>query len=227
MCRRGLAVNRRTKELLIANRLVRDEECEAVYVLDKPYKGAEILDRKYGKAEPLLSPTQRDRLRAREQEGLAEFLAHPKPVRTVSLPRALGLLRARKRSAPKDFARPARLSAALKRSLPHAWQQVLRIANGGRIRDCEIASGFSCTIRAVDQLAEQQRQEVRYYRDIGAEIPDRWQLVMQTELGDSVWLDAKPRDTDARVVLISHETGTEERAWSSVAGFLEELLGSN
>jgi hypothetical protein len=31
-------------------------------------------------------------------------------------------------------------------------------------------------------------------------------------------------DGDCRVVLISHETGKEEREWSSVADFLEELL---
>ena len=51
-------------------------------------------------------------------------------------------------------------------------------------------------------------------------------FIMHTEIGDSIWLDTakqKPND-DCRVVLMSHETGEEERDWPTVAEFLEELL---
>jgi hypothetical protein len=49
---------------------------------------------------------------------------------------------------------------------------------------------------------------------------------MQTELGDSIWLDTRRQkpDGDCRVLLMSHETGEEERDWLSIADFLEELL---
>ena len=49
---------------------------------------------------------------------------------------------------------------------------------------------------------------------------------METEIGDSVWLDtAQTRpDGDCRVVLMSHETGQAEGEWPSVAEFLEDLL---
>jgi hypothetical protein len=51
-------------------------------------------------------------------------------------------------------------------------------------------------------------------------------LVISTEIGDSNWLDtARPRPGgDGRVVLMSHETGEEQREWPSIAEFLEELL---
>jgi hypothetical protein len=57
-------------------------------------------------------------------------------------------------------------------------------------------------------------------------MPDSLVVVMRTEIGDSVWLDtcATKPDGDCRVVLMSHETGEEEREWSSVADFLEDLL---
>ncbi len=51
---------------------------------------------------------------------------------------------------------------------------------------------------------------------------------MATEIGDSIWLDparAKPGG-DCRVVLMSHETGGEQREWSSIAEFLAELLAA-
>jgi hypothetical protein len=49
---------------------------------------------------------------------------------------------------------------------------------------------------------------------------------MTTEFGDSVWLDTNRRSGkgDCRVILLSHENGEEERAWPSVAEFLEVLL---
>jgi hypothetical protein len=49
---------------------------------------------------------------------------------------------------------------------------------------------------------------------------------MATEIGDSIWLDpARPKPGgDCRVAMMSHETGGEEREWSNIAEFLEELL---
>jgi hypothetical protein len=231
---RGLAFNRKTKQLLIANRLVTEEECVAVTVLERPYKGAEVLDRKYGQPEPLFTRDQLAQLRAQEKEARAEFLHNPKPARVPNLSRALALLRVRKRDEPKHFARPATAKAiaaaakALRREIPEAWQKVLRVSNGARIEECEIASGFSCMIVAVEELVKWRQQEADYYRQIGAAIPETSLLAMHTEIGDSIWLDTAPPKLggDSRVVLMSHETGEAEREWGSVSDFLEELLTS-
>jgi hypothetical protein len=52
---------------------------------------------------------------------------------------------------------------------------------------------------------------------------------VETETGDSVWLDTSRRRSngDTGVLLLSHETGGTDREWSSVAEFLEELLTSS
>ena len=52
--------------------------------------------------------------------------------------------------------------------------------------------------------------------------------VTTTEFGDSIWLDTSRTGGtgDCRVVLMSHETGEEQREWSSVEEFLEEMLTS-
>src|SRR5262249_25636857 len=120
----------------------------------------------------------------------------------------------------------AEAGRALGAALPAAWEKVLRICNGGRVEHSPLASDLACLIIPGDKLAQAQQTEADYYREVGADLPDSFVVVMQTEIGDSVWLDTsgmKP-EGDCRVVLMSHETGDEEREWSSVADFLEELL---
>jgi hypothetical protein len=65
-----------------------------------------------------------------------------------------------------------------------------------------------------------------FYREISAPLPRGLVLIVQTETGDSIWLDTKRKrpDGDCRVFLLSHETGESEREWPSAAEFLEELL---
>src|SRR5262249_17507312 len=112
--------------------------------------------------------------------------------------------------------------------MPDAWQKVLRVSNGGKITKSPLACEQSCQIVPVEKLAKSQREEVEYYRDINAPLPKGWFLVVQTETGDSIWLDTQRKKTDGecRVVLVSHETGETEREWPSVAAFVEELLTS-
>jgi hypothetical protein len=228
----GLAINRRTKDILIGNRLVTEAECRGVVVLDKTYQGAEILDRKDRTLVPCLSREKLDVWRARAEEAWAEFLRNPKPVRAPSLARALALLRARKRRQPNDFAPPAKAKDfqkacdSLGRPIPEAWQLVLRVCNGGKIEQCEMACGEACTITPLAKLADERRREADYYREFGAQLHNRFLPVMRTEIGDSIWLDAAlPQpEGDCRVLLMSHETQDEDREWPSVAEFLGELL---
>jgi hypothetical protein len=229
----GLAINRRTKKLLVADRLISEEECIGVMVLDEPYPGAEVLDRLYGKPQPLLSEQEWARLRVEEARAWAEFVRNPKPVRAPSLSRALALLRARKRSAPDDFLRPVQPKAiqeaarALGLEIPVAWQKVLRISNGGRIKNCEIADGCACEIMPAEQLLEWYHVQGDYIRKtFDPDFSRSMVPVILTEVGDYVSLDTSKQiaDGDCRVFLISHETGEAEREWGSVADFLEEVL---
>jgi hypothetical protein len=231
-CHRGLAMNRKARDLLKANRLVSDKECKPVLIVDRPPKEVENLDKRYGPAEPLFSSEKLARLRELEAKAWGEHIAHPKPPRAPDLKRSLTLVRARKRQTPKDFAKPASAKAIeevaknLGRQIPDAWQQVLRITNGGRFDKSPLAEGHACIIMPVKDLPQWQRSESKYYRGGGAELPDSMKFVMTTELGDSIWLDTaqlKPGG-DCRVVMMSHETFDEERDWSTVAEFLEELL---
>jgi hypothetical protein len=229
---RGLAFNRKARDILSANGVVRDAQCEPVMIMNQPPKGVENLDKKYGPAEPAFTPEQTAKLRELEAKARAEHLAHPKPPRAPDLKRSLSLLRARKRQTPKDFAKPASAKAieetakAFSRKIPAAWQQLLLISNGGRIDKSPLAAGCACIIMPLKDLAQWQRSESKYYRGRGAELPDSMLFIIHTEIGDSIWLDtSKPKpDGDCRVVLMSHETGDEERDWPTIAEFLEELL---
>jgi hypothetical protein len=52
--------------------------------------------------------------------------------------------------------------------------------------------------------------------------------VVHSELGDFICLDPSSAKSkgDARVLLVSHETGETEREWSTIAEFVEELVAS-
>jgi hypothetical protein len=228
---RGMAMNREARDLLKAQGLVAEEHCKPVLIVERPPKGVENLDRRYGPAEPAFSPEQFARVRELEAEASAEHLAHPKPPRAPDLARSLALLRLAQRRAPASFAKPAAQKAIdeaarpLGVAIPAAWQKVLRITDGGRLERCPLADGHACLITPIHKLAKECRAAMAYYRDIGAEMPDSMIAVMTTEFGDSVWLDTsrQNRHGDCRVVLMSHETG-EAREWPSVAEFLEEVL---
>jgi len=229
---RGLAMNRKARDLLRTNGVVRDDQCEPVLIVNRVPKGIENLDRRFGQAEPAFTPEQMAKLRELEAKAWAEYIANPKPPRAPDLKRSLSLLRARKKQTPKDFEKPASAKAieeaaqALGREIPAAWQQVLRICNGGRIDKSPLACGNACIIMPLKDLPQWQRCESKYYRGGGAELPDSMVFIMTTELGDSIWLDTakETANGDCRVVLMSHETWAEERDWPSVAEFLEELL---
>jgi len=229
---RGLAMNRKAMDLMKMNGIITDEQYEPVLILEEPPEGVENLDEKYGPAEPAFTPEQMAKLRELEAKAWAEHVAHPKPPRAPDLKRSLSLLRARKKQTPEDFATPASAKAidetgkTLGRKLPAAWQQVLRVCNGGRIDKSPLAAGCACIIMPLKDLPQWQRSESKYYRGRGAELSDWMLFIIHTEIGDSIWLDtakAKP-DGDCRVVLMSHETGEEERDWPTVAEFLEEFL---
>src|SRR5439155_8829159 len=122
-------------------------------------------------------------------------LANPKPPRVPDLGRSLALLRSHKRAAPKQFAKPASPKAiaeaarALGVPIPDAWKKVLRVSNGGRIAHSALADGEACLFIPVEKLAKSRHSEGGYYRDIRADLPESLLVVMETEIGDSVWLD--------------------------------------
>ena len=229
---RGLAMNRKARDVLKTNRLVADENCIPVLIVDRPPKGVENLDRRYGPVEPTFSAEQLKRIREIEAATWANHQAAPKPRRAPDLARSLSLLRSTKRRAKNSFARPAtpkgiaEAERALGIKIPAAWQKVLRVSNGGRIANSPLASEQACLIVPVEKLTKCQREESDFYREISAPLPRGFVLIVQTETGDSIWLDTKRKrpDGDCRVLLVSHETGQADREWPCAAAFLEELL---
>jgi len=229
---RGLAMNRKARDVLVANHIIKENEYEAVMILDRLPKGVDDLDRRYGTPAPAFTPEQMAKLREWEAAAWAKHVANPKPRRAPDLTRSLSLLRSYKRRQAKSFFKPAAqksiddASTALGRAIPMAWQKVLRISNGGRIDNCCLAEEHSCFFTKVEQLTKSNRESVAYYRQMGRELPATYIEIMTTEFGDSVWLDTKrqTKDGDCRVALLSHETTEEDREWSSIAEFLEELL---
>src|SRR5205823_2634571 len=90
-----------------ANRLVTDENCIPVLIVDRPPKGVENLDRRYGPVEATFSTEQLQRIREIEAAAWVTHRANPKPRRAPDLARSLSLLRSAKRRATKSFPRPA------------------------------------------------------------------------------------------------------------------------
>jgi hypothetical protein len=231
---RGLAINRKARELLRADGLLKDEDCTPALIVNEPPERSEDLDRRYGPPAPAYSSEQWAQMRKLEAQVWAEHVAHPKPPPAPNLARSLAMLRSRKRSAPEEFAKPASPKALaevakdLSAAIPTVWQKVLQISNGGRIDKSPLADRQGCNILSTDKLTRSRRGEVAYFQNLGTEIADTMLLAMQTEIGDSVWLDTSlPAPTgDCRVILMSHETGEQEREWPSITEFLEELLTS-
>jgi hypothetical protein len=225
-------MNRKARDVLKANGVVTDDQCQPVLIMARPPQGVEDLDRKYGPDEPAFTPEEMLRMRELELVAWAEHVGHPKPVRAPDLTRSLSLLRSRKRRRPKNFAKPvipkaiADAEAALGVTIPSALHKVLCISNGGKIENNPLACGEACVVSSAEKLAKSQQEETVYYRDIDAKLSDSMVVVMQTEIGDSIWLDTarKKPSGDCPVILMRHESGEELRDWPSVADFLEELL---
>src|SRR5262249_3845884 len=135
---RGICISRKARDLLIANKVCRPDDWEGIEVLDKPYKGAQVLDRLYrDRPGPLFTDDELRWIRQEEAKAWAAHEQRVRPVRAPSLPRSLSSLKARKRRDPKSFKRAATANAidkvnkALPYKLPTVWQKVLRTANGG------------------------------------------------------------------------------------------------
>lgn len=103
---RGLAMNRKARDVLRANGVISDAQWEGALVVNRVPKGVENLDEKYGPAEPAFSPEQLGRLRELEAKAWAEHIANPRPPRAPDLKRSLSLLRARKRQTRRSSPSP-------------------------------------------------------------------------------------------------------------------------
>jgi hypothetical protein len=229
---RGLAMNRKARDLLTAIGMVNDQDLVPALIVERPPQGVEDLDHRYGTPAPAYSPEQWARFRELEAQSWAEHVAQPKPPPAPDLARCLSLLRLRKERTPKNFTKPvspkalAQANKDLGAEIPPPWQKLLRISNGGRVDHSPLADDQSCRIVPAETLIRSRQDEVNYYQNLGAEIADSMLLVIETEIGDSIWLDTSrgAPSGDCRVVLMSHETGEQEREWPGIAEFLEELL---
>jgi hypothetical protein len=226
-------VNRKTRDLLVANKVCREEDWAGIRVVEQPYEGAEGLDGLYpDPPEPLFTDAELRWIRQEEAKAWAAFVEVPKPVRVPSLPRSLAILKARKHDEPNQFARAAsakaieRAKSSLPYPLPAAWQKVLRTANGGVVENCDLADGLACAISSADELPGFHQEQLASARCVDPQFPDYFLHVVQSQIGDYICLDVskQTQNGDCPVFLVSHETGQVEREWATVAAFLEELL---
>ncbi len=230
---RCLCVNRKTKQALAKAGLVAEEECVGIAVLDRAYKGAEVLDRLPGGPGPLFSGELLARIREQEAEAWAAFAAKPKPPRERDVTRALKAVKARKKKGRVELGRPASPAAirkandALPFPIPPAWQQLLRASNGAVIRECVLTEGQAGSALAeAEELVEFQEDSAWLAEELDPDLSKRLLWVGLTEFGDFVALDTgtQTESGDCHVLLVNHETMAVERQWDSVAAFLEEVL---
>lgn len=233
---RGLCINRKARDLLVRERLIREDECQGVLVVDRPDRGTEILDVLPGGPAgpgPAYSEEELAEIRRELQAWRKAFDAQPRPVRQPSLPRSLRLLKAWKSQNPGQLNRAASLKAvekaneALPLRIPAAWEKVLRAAGGGRVPRSQITDREgACILAATNDLLGFQQQHAWALEALASEFEGRLLVVGETEFNDCLALDAGAQSEggDCRVLLISHETLEVDREWDNTASFVEALL---
>lgn len=223
---RELCVNRRTRDLLVAARLVPAGKFTGVVLCDEPPPGVPDLDT----GSPVPPPAYPDDiltgLRAEEAKRLAAFHPDDRPVRRPTLKEALGLLRAAKRERPADFAAGARKptlehAGATVARLPTFWVDALKIANGGQFGGGDIV----CDVPTLAELAAFHQSALTTRRDADSAYVDDRLYFGVSECGDLYAFDQTGASADDRPVeLISHEDYSVERRWEGIADFLDAIL---
>jgi hypothetical protein len=236
---RGVACNRRTRDLLIAEGLATEADFTGVEVLDRAYKGAEILDKLPGGPAgpgPYLSPEELAEVRAELDRWHAEFLANPKPER--GKPDAAAAMKAAKKPRKKKRPRVTfdgaasqeeidKAAATLSVPIPEAWQEFLRTAGGANIRKCVLADMVAGTgLYNPQEIADSQGDHDWLTEGFDPDGQRGLLWVGETEFGDSVALETAKMTAkgECPVLLVSHETFDVDREWDTVAAFLQEVL---
>ena len=229
---RFLCFNRKTRDILLASRLITEGDFTPILTWDEAPDGAEILD---GCGTPLpgycLSYTEAELDLVKNRAAIAWdcLLQNPKPVRKASLKDSLKMLGAAKRQNSDEFRPGAKPEAfvqcdlALAEKLPPAWVNVLTIADGFSF---ETDDAFEVVPTA--SLAS-------YHPDIQARakagdptFPERLLHVTHGSCGDfhSLDLSSPAADGDCRVIEFDHETLQGRREWPSIAAFLQDVLSA-
>lgn len=233
---RQLCVSRKARDLLIEARLVGQTECVGVEVLDRRYKGAELLDGLPGGPAgpgPAYSSEEIAAIREEEARAWADFAARAKPTRETDVKRSVKRATKRKKRKRVKFDGAASEEAIqeageeLPVPIPPAWQHFLRTIGGAFIRKCVLTGGQAdSAFAAPHELAPLQEQLEWLASEIDPDLAEGLLWVGETEFGDAVALDTSTvtKDGECRVVLMSHETMDVDREWNTVAEFLDEVL---
>ncbi|HVJ68143.1 MAG TPA: SMI1/KNR4 family protein [Caulifigura sp.] len=245
---RQFLIRRDAKEELVANRLVKESECQRVLIFQKRprslhpfwpmkppksktppgFRPAVAKQPQRTLGEPLFPRELLVVLREEETRIQEHAKKHRKPPRKATLKRSPALLKARRRMDGASIARGATakqlatLQRELPSSVPEAWLQVLKTSAGAAIENCELACGERCEIIAPGKLpsfAMHQRKEVE-------DLPEEFLPVVDSELGDLIGLNLAAVRTEGEcpVQFYSHEENRVTREWPTIAEFLEDLL---
>jgi hypothetical protein len=151
-----------------------------------------------------------------------KHLSSVKPVRSVSMPEAIRLLRREKRQRPADFNKGLRESQAvsLQTTFPSDWLAVLRISDGGLLNE-------QCSLLSSDELPD----IAEHTRDLIADNFDDYLYerphapVATADNGDWYSLELSREETAmCKVSRVCHEDLSIVHTWDSIATFVFDML---
>jgi hypothetical protein len=226
---RTLCCNRRTKEILLNEGLVRKNDVRGILVFEQLPSGIVDLDQRYPWPPPVYIPEELVKLRQMEKRFLTEFSEKDKPERVSELKRSLKLLRTAKKDRPNDFlpgvsnSRAAAILETISVVLPAAWGDVMKITSGGRFG---IGEEVDCVVIPLGELHQSHDEMVAYRNEEDEGYAGGFIYFGTNYCGDHYAFkkDEAARCDDCPVVLISHEDFSTLRQWICIADFLESLL---
>ena len=113
----------------------------------------------------------------------------------------------------------------LRRPIPLAWQQVMKIADGGAIfthaKECE-----EFDMSKAKDFAKNNKFARDFVEQGWPKFPKHYLAVVANEFQDFIFLDTSKvnRDGDCPVVFIDHEECRVQKKWPSIAKLLEYVL---
>lgn len=224
----GWCINRRARDILVNAKVLLPKECFPVLVVDELPQGAEDLD---AKRPGTPTPFEREfpaEERKKAAAGFAELQKKPKPVREAKIADSLKLLKQTRKRSPESLKKPAKpdkitaLQEQMQYKLPDAWLSVLAISDGGDL------SG-DCYLVPSAELPEYAKTWPERWAFVGADKRKDLLHFAAHGTGDSYAFvtSRTTKEGECPVVLISHETGQEERNWPTIAAFVEDVIAED
>lgn len=213
---RGFCFNRKTRDILLANRLIAENDLTMLQIVDIIPDGSCLLDEHKDLPGPLLTPEERQQHRPILMAEWERFIAVNKPVHQATMREALKMLRQEKAACKEDYSRGARkvdLESSLPR-LPDDWKAVLAISNG-----CQ--PNLECRLLPLAEIPSATRELAEAITAMYDDLPFNAPMITIGKAADG---DTFTLVNDKCVMRISHEGYTIIDNWDSIAMFIVDML---